>query len=148
MNGQKIESYKSGGEHQPFEFFLNALINSNEFDLLLGYFSSSAINVLSLGFATFLYNGGKIRMIANNILSKEDKNAFVLAEENIADSFLLDLSDIKKLKKSLDEYGTHFFECLAWLIANKRIQIKIIRPKDGKGISHYKNGIFSMEQTN
>jgi superfamily II DNA or RNA helicase len=135
-------SYKSGGEHQPFEFFLNGLMNSNKLDLMLGYFSSSAINVLSLGFATFLYNGGQLRMIANNILSKDDKNAFVLAEEDPADSFLLDLSDIKVLKRSLDEYGRHFFDCLAWLIANKRIQLKIIRPKDGQGISHYKNGVF------
>ena len=142
VNWSEDRSYKSGGEHQPFEFFLNALINSNKFDLLLGYFSSSAINVLSLGFATFLYNGGQLRMIANNILSKEDKNAFVLAEENPADSFLLDLSDIKKLKESLDEYERHFFDCLAWLIANKRIQLKIIRPKDGQGIAHYKNGVF------
>jgi superfamily II DNA or RNA helicase len=135
-------SYKSGGEHVPFEFFLQALCNSNRFDLLLGYFSSAAINILSLGFATFLYNGGKVRMIVNNILSQEDKDAFIVAEELETKSTLLDLSNIKLLKATLDDYGRHFFECLAWLIANERIELKIIRPKDGQGISHYKNGVF------
>lgn len=49
-------AYKSGGESEPVEFYLNGLCNSTSFDLLLGYFSSAAINVLSLGFATFLFN--------------------------------------------------------------------------------------------
>src|SRR5690242_13355865 len=101
-------SYKSGSENEPFEFFLQGLCNSNKFDLLLGYFSSAAINVLSIGFATFLYNGGQLRIIANNILSQEDKYAFILAEEEPEKiSFLLDLSNIKSLKATLDEYGKH-----------------------------------------
>ena len=140
-------SYKSGSENEPFEFFLQGLCNSNKFDLLLGYFSSAAINVLSLGFATFLYNGGKLRIIANNILSEEDKYAFVLAEEEPQKiSFLLDITNIKLLKSTLDEYGKHFFECLAWLIANEKILLKIIRPRSGQGISHYKNGVFYDEK--
>ena len=42
---------------------------------MLGFFSTSAINVLANGFATFLYNGGKMRLIINDILSEEDKAA-------------------------------------------------------------------------
>lgn len=135
-------AYKSGTENEPLEFYLNGLCNSNSFDLLLGYFSSSAINILSLGFATFLYNGGKMRMVVNNILSQEDKEAIENAKSGTFSNSLIDISDIKTLRSTLDEYGSHFFECLAWLIANDRIQIKIIRPKNGQGISHYKNGIF------
>ncbi|MEO6731985.1 MAG: hypothetical protein ABIN01_12275 [Ferruginibacter sp.] len=37
----------------------------------------------------------------------------------------IDLSDIKELKNSLDDYGKHFFDCLARLISNSKIQIKI-----------------------
>ena len=29
-----------------------------------------------------------------------------------------------------------------WLIANDRIELKIIKPKKKKGISHYKSGVF------
>jgi superfamily II DNA or RNA helicase len=135
-------SYRSGGDHEPMQFYIDGLCNSKSFDLLLGYFSSAAINVLSLGFATFLYSGGNIRMIVNNILSQEDKDAIKTANEGEIESNLIDLSDIKQLKRTLDDYGKHFFDCLAWLIANKKIELKIIRPKHGKGISHYKNGVF------
>jgi len=139
----KNRSYKTGGENELFDFYIKGLMNSNQFDLLLGYFSSAAINILSLGFATFLYNGGRMRLVINNILSQQDKNAVTVAqEENIHSSFF-DLNDIKYIRSTLDEYGIHFFECLAWLIAKEKIQIKIIRPKNGIGISHYKNGIFS-----
>lgn len=32
---------------------------------------------------------------------------------------------------------------LTYLIAEKRIEIKVIKPKNGKGIAHYKSGVFS-----
>ncbi len=39
--------------------------------------------------------------------------------------------------------SNHFFNCLAWLIRHNRLDIKIIAPKNGIGISHTKSGIFS-----
>ncbi len=135
-------SYKKGKENEPIQFYMDALSNSKSFDLLLGYFSSAAINVLSLSFASFLYSGGKMRMIINNILSAEDKDAIIAAKTTNFQNDLIDLSNIKDLKRSLGDYGIHFFECIAWLIANNRIEIKIIKPKKGEGIAHYKNGIF------
>jgi hypothetical protein len=130
-------AYRTEAAREPIEFYLNGLCHSNKLDLLLGYFSSAAINVLSLGFATF-----KVRLIANNVLSLQDKNAIQSGLEHDVKSNLLDLNDIKTLKRSLDEYGQHFFNCLSWLIANDRIEIKIIRPKNRKGIAHYKSGLF------
>lgn len=72
-------SYRTNSEDEPFQFYLDGLSNSNRLDLLLGYFSSAAIHVLALGFATFLHRGGVLRMVINNILSKEDKEAIDLA---------------------------------------------------------------------
>ena len=135
--------YKTGSEDEPLQFYLDALCNSSTFDLLLGYFSSSALNILSLGFANFIYSGGKMRAIINNVLSEEDKKAIEKGQEKESFSTVYNFNNVKELKASLDEYGKHFFECFAWLIANNRIEIKIIKPKDGKGISHYKSGIFS-----
>ena len=135
--------YRSYDKHEPMEFYLKALTNSNSFDLLLGYFSSSAINVLSLGFARFIYNGGKVRIVANHILSKEDKNILNNAREGNFDSEIIDLLNIKNLKNSLDEYGEHFFNCISYLIANGRIEIVLVSPKKGRGLSHFKSGTFS-----
>lgn len=143
VNWSEDRSYRTGSESEPVQFYMEGLCHSKNFDLLLGYFSSAAINVLSLGFASFLYSGGKVRMVVNNILSQEDRDAIKAGQEGNVQNTTIDLSDIKQLKRTLDEYGKHFFECLAWLIANERIQIKIIRPKSGKGIAHYKSGVFS-----
>ena len=66
--------YRSKSEWEPAGFFSEALCNATYFDLMLGFFSSAAINVLSYGFASFIYNGGKMRMIVNDILSSDDVN--------------------------------------------------------------------------
>lgn len=139
----EYRDYKTGGENEPLQFYIDALCNSNTFDLLLGYFSSTAISVLSLGFANFIYSGGNMRIVINNVLSEEDKKAIEIGQNSDPELFDLKVDNIKELKKSLDSYGTHFFECLSFLIASNRIQIKIIQPKNKKGISHYKSGIFS-----
>jgi superfamily II DNA or RNA helicase len=137
--------YKTGSENEPLQFYLDGLANSNEFNLLLGYFSSSAINLLSVGFATFISKGGKMKMVINHLLSSKDKEAIEKASQESINK-MFDLTDVVSLGRVLDEYDTHFFECLAYLIAEKRIEIKVIKPKNGKGIAHYKSGVFSDGQ--
>ncbi len=138
--------YKTGSENEPLQFYLDGLANSNEFSLLLGYFSSSAINLLSVGFATFISKGGKMKMVINHLLSAKDKEAISRVEDNPNEIRVFDLTDVVSLGRVLDEYDTHFFECLAYLISEKRIEIKVIKPKNGKGIAHYKSGVFSDGQ--
>lgn len=135
--------YRTGTEQEPICFFLNALPASNQFNILLGYFSSSAIHVLSLGFASFIFNGGKVRMVINHILSAKDKETVLKGKEMAETAFDFSDRDFKKIKQALDEYGTHFFNCLAWLISTKRIEIRVVKPKSNKGIAHYKSGVFS-----
>ena len=74
---------------------MDGLCNSQKFDLLLGYFSSAAINVLSLGFATFLYSGGTVRLVVNNILSQVDRDAIKAGREGEIIENAIDLTDIK-----------------------------------------------------
>ena len=135
-------TYRTGTKHEPYEFYLEALTNSKRLDLLLGYFSSAAISVLSVGFAFFISNGGKVRLIINDVLSAQDKEAIEAGKKKVISPFL-SFDNFEELKDALDEYGEHFFQCLSWLISNDRIEIKIIKPKDKKGISHYKSGVFS-----
>ncbi len=137
--------YKTGSDNEPLQFYLDGLSNSTEFNLLLGYFSSSAINLLSVGFATFLSRGGKMRMVINHLLSEKDKQAISNATEK-SSLKVFDLYDVVSLGRVLDEYDLHFFECLAYLISEKRIEIKVIKPKNGMGIAHYKSGIFTDGQ--
>jgi superfamily II DNA or RNA helicase len=135
-------SYLSGTDHSPYEFYANALLNSNRMELLLGYFSSSAISALSFSFASFLSKGGTVKMVINDVLSEKDKSAIVAGLDISKQHITLDISDFNNLKEQLDNYGTHFFDCIAWLIANNKIELQVVKPKFGKGIAHYKSGVF------
>ena len=132
--------YKSRTQWEPVGFFSECLCNATQFDLMLGFFSSSAINVLADGFASFLYNGGRMRLIINDILTEQDKAAFANGTLDTLPFF--DLTDLEKLKSTLSERDAHFFECLSWLIKNDRLEVKIVAPKEGIGISHTKTGVF------
>ena len=134
--------FMSRTEWEPLGFFSEALCNATTFDIKLGFFSSSAINVLADGFAAFLYNGGRMRMIINDVLSEEDRTAIVVGESDINTSYF-DLNAIDHISYTLSKHDEHFFECLSWLIRNERIEIKIITPKVGNGIAHSKCGVFS-----
>ena len=134
-------TYRPDEYNSPEKFFNDGLLNSSEFDLQLGYFSSATISVLSDGFATFISNGGMMRLVINHIVSKEDKYAINNGiQGNVIDCF--DLSNFERLKNTFDEYQQLFFECLAFLIHRKRIVIKIIKPKNRRGIAHTKSGQF------
>jgi superfamily II DNA or RNA helicase len=135
--------YRTGTNNEPINFFIDAIPESSSFDLLLGYFSSTAIQVLSVGFAKFIASGGRMRMIINHILSARDKEALKKGSHTSEKDYSFSSDDYHRLRTILDEYGTHFFECLAWLIASKRIQIVAVKPKEGSGISHFKSGILS-----
>lgn len=134
-------TYRPGEYNSPEKFFNDCLENSREFDLQLGYFSSATISVLADGFATFISNGGRMRLVINHIVSEEDKEAIRKGlHGGVIDCF--DLTNFETLRQTFDEYQQQFFECLAFLIYNKRIDIRIIKPRNKKGISHTKSGQF------
>nr|WP_321411415.1 DEAD/DEAH box helicase family protein [uncultured Carboxylicivirga sp.] len=136
----KSLEYISGTYYEPILFFLDAFSESKHFDLLLGYFSSTALNVLSFGITKFLANEGKMRIVINNVLSPEDKEVLLTSDKNFTNEAEFSFNYILKL---LEAPGKHTLECFAWLLKNNRIEIVAVKPKEGKGISHYKSGIFS-----
>lgn len=150
LNEENFHIVYSTGEHEPARFFFEALLHSKRFDLGLGYFSSTAINVLSAGFAWFIYRGGEIRIIMNDVLSTQDQQAIeegmkkmdIEIEEKI-------IENIRILAKNLSKQNKHFFNCLSYLVCQKRIQFLATRPLNNKGgIAHSKYGIFTDEAGN
>ena len=145
-----FELVYSTGEKEPIEFFFDALVESNRFDLGLGYFCSSAINVLSAGFAYFIHKGGRMRVIINDVLTKEDKEAIVegtdIDEVDFEDNILQDIISLTEVLSNQDE---HFYNCLSYLISKKRFEFIAVIPVNNKGgIAHNKYGIFSDEEDN
>jgi len=139
-------SYSSGEKNNsPMDFCELALMNSKEFDLGLGYFSSTSINVLSAGFARFIVNGGTMRLYINEHISEDDYNLFKNGDPSGIENFLLET--YTELKKVLSERNEHFFRCLSLLIQLGRITVRIIVKKNG-GLAHQKVGVFTDENNN
>ena len=134
-------TYRPRERNSPEMFFTESLINSNQFDLQLGYFNSAAISALSIGFASFISRGGIFRLVINQIVSTRDKETIIKGEMgDVIDC--MDLSNFRELRETFDAYQEQFFGCLAYLISQKRIQIEIIKPRTHKGIAHTKSGQF------
>ena len=120
----KSYRYSSDSEHIPLEFYEEAFPIAKEIDLLLGYFSSNAIRVLSKSFAEFILNGGKMRIITNHVYSLKDYQellevSLLKDEDKIIDIF----TDLEYLENALSSYSKHFFDCLRYLLKHKRLEI-------------------------
>ena len=102
------------------QFYLDGLPNSNEFSLLLGCFSSSAINLLSVGFATFITKGGKMRMVINHLLSAKDKEAISRVEDNpnhyLQPTSSLNINTLHKEKKVTISNNKKSHTLSVWLL--------------------------------
>lgn len=103
--------YTTGGENAPFAFFTDALSNSSNFDLGLGFFSTASFNVLSTGFAKFISNGGTMRLYINQYLSEEDYVAITTLPVEILDRKLI--ADFESMRNLLSKRDRHFFNCLS-----------------------------------
>lgn len=138
-------SYSQIDEHKPSEFCSLALSNSVKLDLGLGYFSSASFNVLANGMARFIVNGGQMNLYINQYISKDDYDLLKGKHDDRFDEGLID--QFQSLLHTFEKRDTHFFECLAYLIQAKRINIKIVVLANG-GLPHEKYGIFTDEVGN
>ena len=136
--------YSTGEKADPVSFFSDALSSSVQLDLGLGFFSSASINVLCLGFAKFISNGGKIRMYINQFLSDEDYTAFTSSPEQFEDELIGNFHSMLEILSKRDE---HFFNCISFLIQSGRMDVRIVIPHSG-GIAHQKFGIFTDAEGN
>ena len=141
-------SYSSGLQHGPKEFFTEALIESKSFDLGLGFFSTSGIRCLAYGFALFIANGGRMRVVINHILSEQDKLAIERGQSGIIDSFEDKiLNNVTQLCSTLSRQDEQFFNCFSYLISVDRIEFVATVSTQG-GLGHDKYGVFTDERGN
>lgn len=131
INFPPTYKYSSDSQHIPLEFYEETFPLAKTIDLLLGYFSSNAIKVLSKSFAEFIYNGGKMRLITNHVYNFEDyqnliNNPKLENEDKIIDIF----SDLSAIAENLSFEGKHFFDCLKYLLQKDRLEIIPVKFND------------------
>tara|TARA_Y100000766_G_scaffold285122_1_gene306550 strand:- start:6573 stop:8801 length:2229 start_codon:yes stop_codon:yes gene_type:complete len=133
-------SYSSNDEHLPLEFFEKTFPVAQEVNLFLGYFSSNAIRELAIAFSRFILNNGSIKIITNEVYSREDYENLIKEDSVTSEKHINILEDYEELKKVLTKEDKHFFDCLRFLKKEGRLQIQPVKYKGGS--SHTKQVIM------
>jgi primosomal protein N' len=140
------------------DFYIPVLEQSIIYYRLAGFFRSSSLAVAARGVQGLLKNEGKMKLIAGAVLSKEDVDAIKEGTDNPED--VIERTMIKDLNDIRDEFIKDHIKALSWMIANKKLDIKIalvidqngnFLEKDNieqNGIFHQKIGIFEDTENN
>ena len=121
------------------EVLIPATKNSLCLDMMFGYFSSGSFSEIAPGLATFLKNSdGILQMVICPVLTEDDYKIISLNHNELANYSQKILVDEIPNEDKIVNYT---LECLAWLIFQKRLIIKIALMKNG-GIYHPKCWLF------
>lgn len=133
-------AYYSDEDNLLVDFYIPVLSTSIKYDRIAGYFCSNSLAVAAKGIAGFINNGGRIRLIANVVLSVDDqeaiKEALLKKEEEV-------LAEIDSLE---DELKKDHIKMLAWMLKKDLLEIKIAVVENG--IEHQKIGILEDANDN
>lgn len=141
--------YRSDQTKMVDEFYVPCFKESVEYWRAVGYFTSHGLALAAKGLAPFLERGGKMKLIASPLLDAEDVEALQKgyeARDSIAERAILrQLSD--EYLAGLSGSARTRLECLAWMIADERLDIKVALPSStvagqSQAIYHEKIGMF------
>ncbi|MBI9010938.1 MAG: DEAD/DEAH box helicase family protein [Clostridiales bacterium] len=140
--------YRSDSDHLIDDFYTPVLKNSSLYCRAVGYFTSSSLALAAQGMSNFINRNGEIRIVASPKLNREDIEAINLGEkskEQIIEDILL-----KELVWTENDIVNYRLKVLAWLIANRKLEIRIAVFDDinANGFYHEKIGYFEDDNRN
>lgn len=124
------------------EVLIPGLRAADGFDCMVGFFGGEALRQLAPGLASFISRGSApMRLLVSPLLTDDDlagiKAGLTLPEEILADAIGAALNDEVALTDAL---ANHTLQCLAYLLAADRLQMKVVLVADG--IFHVKEWIL------
>jgi DNA phosphorothioation system restriction enzyme len=131
------------------DFYIPCLENSILYSRAVGFFSSTSMATMAKGLMSLLRSGGKMRLIASPCLSESDAEAIALGLKQRDE--VITQSIIRELDREFEEVLQDRLACLAWLVSENLLEIKLAVCKDirnHRGIYHEKLGVFSDEVGN
>jgi len=137
------------------DFYIPALEASVRFDRTTGFFSSAALAIAAAGIVRLIENGGKMRLLCGAQLSVED----VEAVDRGADlKGVVEAAMVGCLADPTDQSMRARLEALAWLVAQGRLDIRVVLPRGPHGLPlpaneareyyHPKEGVFEDAEGN
>jgi len=138
----------TSGEHDPLhDFYIPVLRLARRYDRAAGYFSSNAFVVAAQGVAHLIAHEGTMRLLVGAQLSPEDAEAIRRGEEErervLAAALARWLPDPQALA---DRIARQRLEALAWLVAEGRLQIRVVLPEQptpDRPYFHVKYGVLT-----
>ncbi|HEP1842472.1 TPA: DNA/RNA helicase, partial [Streptococcus suis] len=131
--------YSTATDDIPEIFYNRALEETNYFDRVSGYFSSSSLAYYSKGIENLIKNNGKYRLIISHELSESDYLSILEGYKNKQDALANQLISRLYIDGLSDEQKRNFTN-LAYLIEIGLVDIKIGFTKSG--LFHAKFGLF------
>ena len=120
---------------------LNLILKkSKRYSRIGSYFSSKSFISLAEGLGEFFIENGKMKLIINYELGEDDYDELkkTIDYKRIEDKITLDIKDLKS------EMELNSAKVLAWLIFNKRLEIRVV-VGETNNLMHIKQGIFEDE---
>ncbi len=122
------------------DFYIPVLSKSVKYDRVAGFFCSNALAIAAKGITELIKKNGKVRLIANVVISKEDQESIKSAIRDKEQEILVDMENIE------DELQRDHIRMLGWMIKEGRLEIKIAVVN--KGIEHQKIGVLYDDEGN
>lgn len=125
------------------DFYVPCLENTIFYDRAVGFFSSTSMAAAARGITALIRASGKMRLVASPCLSQEDIDAIasgILQREELITNVIL-----QELDREFEQIIEDRLACLAWLLGQGVLEIKLAVPKNiyRQGIYHEKLGIFT-----
>ena len=120
------------------EVLIPAMLCAKVVDVASGFFSSQCLAQIAPGLADLIARDGRIRLLVSTTLSAEDLEAVergIRTPENAISAFAVEL-----LNAPGSQLAAHAVNCLAYLIATERLQIRFVLMRGG--MYHKKQWLF------
>ena len=129
------------------DFYIKALSQAQMYYRATYTFSSSILADAAKGIDGLIDNGGEMRLIIGDVMSKEDYSAL---EEG--DSYkkyekkCIEMLRVSLSKSFENKLYAHRCEILQWMVGAKKLEIKFALMKNAKKIFHDKSGVIYGEE--
>jgi superfamily II DNA or RNA helicase len=142
------KAYSSDFDNILLDFYIPVLSHSVDYNRLAGFFSSSSLAIAARGISRLIKNNGVMRLVVSPKLRKDDLDTIILAHKD--PKKLVEEKMLNELEEIEDEFIKNHVYALGWMIANKKLEIKvaIICDKQGNPLSYEegeKSGIFHQK---
>lgn len=123
--------YSSDSDDILRNFYLPALSASTQYRRLAGFFSSTALALAARGILGLVRNGGTMKLIVAPKLTRKDlekiSEFYSSPEDLVAEVMLKETDDLE------EEFVRNHVFALAWMLAQKKLEIKVAIPLDESG---------------